>query len=189
MNIKVQYDLRRRKRQDQQATWMRTQYKNTVKVKLGDVVTFAVDPRDRCSSIPRGIIGIVAKVQTEGYGTCAIYTSHGILGTKEGKHTVYGPDLFSCVKHPTLSEKLDGIRKMILHKDFDIENKKHPIVTPATAHKLEYQKVGDRVTRGNCTCGRRNNSVKVCGNRCGCIRNKRLCTSACGCSKDCPNRK
>ena len=61
VKTKLAYDIKRRNRQDEQGVWMQTQYNNTVKVNLGDIVTYSVDPRDRCANINRGLIGVVAK--------------------------------------------------------------------------------------------------------------------------------
>ena len=59
VKTKLAYDIKRRKRQDEQGVWMQTQYNNTVKVNLEDIVTYSVDPRDRCANINRGLIGVV----------------------------------------------------------------------------------------------------------------------------------
>ena len=89
MDKKIKHDLKRRKTQDMQEKKWQKVYNKTVKVKVGDVVVFSVDVRDRCTSVPRGVVGIEAK--TKYGGTCAIYTKHGILGGKNG-YIIYGPD-------------------------------------------------------------------------------------------------
>ena len=171
---RVESDMKRRKRQDKQGLSMKKRFKQGPEVKVGDTVNLKVDIRDRNSTIPRGILGIVAKLAPTGSGNCAIYCVHGLLGSK-GKYTYYPPDQYSIVPKPTLDTDLTNIRALVLDNKFEISSNQHNIITIGKAHKLLYKTGEERVTRGKCQCGlsQKKNVTKkmkvVCGKNCGCI--------------------
>ena len=192
---RIESDMMRRKRQDHQAEIMKNRHKIGKQVKKGHVVNLTVDRRDRNSTIPRGILGIVANVLPT-TGNCAIYCVHGLLGTRSKSIVYYDSDNYSIVKKPTLDDELKKVKEMVMSENFDVKEEKHKIVTPAKAHQLIYPTNEHRVGRGKCNCGcstskshKSKKKVIHCTKRCGCIRNNRKCSSACSCSKDCPNRE
>ena len=79
---RVESDMKRKRYQDKQGNRMKSRYKKTIESSVGKIVTLSVDIRDRNSTIPRGIIGVIAKVSSSGSGNSAIMTSHGLLGSK-----------------------------------------------------------------------------------------------------------
>jgi len=107
------------------------------------------------------------------------------------QNLIYGPETFSVITNPTLSDELERIRSMVLSEDFDINDGSNAVITPKGAHQLEYGVKSDRIGRGKCRCGRnkKNQKMRICKKTCGCIKNGQFCSSACGCSQDCPNRK
>ena len=188
---RIESDMKRRKRQDRQANSMMKRFKIGAEPTVGDTVNLKVDIRDRNSTIPRGILGIVAGLTSTGSSNCAIYCVHGLLGSR-GKCVYYPPDQYTIVPKPTLDKELRKVRDLVLDESFKISSGGHNIISVQKAHKLIYSTKEVKVIRGKCQCGgsKAKGKKKVqCGNRCGCIRNNRLCSSACSCSKDCPNKK
>ena len=72
----------------------------------------------------------------------------------------------------------------------NVSDNKHTVITPKKAHQLEYEVTSEKVGRGRCKCGKNRKDKKkiICKSNCGCIKNQRPCTSACGCTHHCPNR-
>ena len=120
---RIESDMKRKRKQDDQAMKMQKRFKKgSIQVNVGKVVTLKVDIRDRNSTIPRGIVGIIAKVASTGSGNCAIYTPHGLLGSR-GRYVLYSPDQYNVVKRPTLNNELKQIQNLVLDEKFDISDK------------------------------------------------------------------
>ena len=81
-----------------------------------------MDIRDRNSTIPRGIVGVIAKVASTRSGNSAIYSRHGLLGSR-GKYILFSPNQYTVIQNPTLTDEMRDLQSKILHSNFDISSK------------------------------------------------------------------
>ena len=174
---------KKREFQIKQGEKMKKRYNDSMKdaaraVTVGSVVTIWVDPR--VASHARGVMAIVfAAKETGGILACA---DGGIIVNgvtkKEWWIAADGYELKAThdemvVLSPTLAE----VRKEILVGSFSAKKQRkcslsqaHQTVVGATSPCL----------RSTCQCLK-----GQCSNRCGCLRNKRACSSTCSCSGKC----
>lgn len=188
IKLRIESDMKRKRKQEEQGEKMKKRFKDSINCSIGNFVNLKVDIRDRNSTIPRGVVGVIAKVATTRSGNSAIYTRHGLLGSKQ-KYIMFSPNQYTVIKNPTLTEEMKELQSKILHPEFDIHSKKHNIISVSKAHKLEYKTNEEKVIRGECKCGFGKKGKIKCDKRCGCYKKNMRCSSACLCSNICPNRK
>jgi hypothetical protein len=174
---------KKREFQVKQGEKMKKRYNDSMKdaaraVTVGAVVTIWVDPR--VASHARGVMAIVyAAKETGGILACS---DGGIIvnGMTKKEWWIAADGYALKATHDeivVLSPNLEEVRKQVLAGTFSAKKQKkcslsqaHQVVVGASSPCL----------KSTCQCKK-----GQCGNRCGCFRNNRACSSTCSCSGKC----
>jgi len=151
--------------------------RDNIHVNRGDVVSLKVNVRDRAQHNSMRLAGIVLKTAKESRAS-VIAVEAGVLALRGRTKTCIKHDQFVVKKNFTICRELREIREKAL-SDPDCMPKGR--CTVADAHRKLHGS-STHLGRSKCSC-----KGGKCRGSCGCMRNKRPCSSLCSCHASCGN--
>ena len=179
---KIFSDRTQQERQQRQAKTMQERFAANCTVKVGTIVCFAVDIRDRSQCNPSGILAIVFAFKHT-TGGVRLVCEHGVIGKgQNGRNEMWVPSDMYCVRNDnqTLPKRLKAIRDAVIAGTFDERNRTHISTKRAQMLSLGHDANGRR----KCKC-----KNQRCRRGCGCVANGSHCNSGCMCGGNCDHTK
>ena len=167
-------DKKRRIQQDTQADRMVRQRRATIKARVGCIVHFWVDERDRAHHNQSGLVGVVTKVSP--LGSFVVFTPHGKICTSRKQPIYHQWGDYELLAYATLTPSMEKLKREVEEGSF--EETKAGKITISQAHTKEYGTMVFGRSQCRCLNGK-------CGKGCGCHKNGRLCGSKCTCHGSC----
>jgi hypothetical protein len=164
-------------RQEHQATLMKQRHGKSIKVEPGSIIRIHPTKQEMAFGVTTRVLGAVF-FQDPKTHSLHVVTTEGIVAGANKRPRGLGVESYGVLPvNAAVSPDLQVLRKLIVDDKF--VPSEYPMRSLATIQKLYFKLRGNFVGRSSCKC-----RSGCAGNRCGCVKLNRPCSSSCQCRFD-----